>query len=93
MADEGAGETKHVPKQEGKVINLVVKDQTGAEVHFKVRRGVGVGVADEVGWGWVGCCGAGSGGSRWGGVGWSPHGREVDVSSGDPPGHLSPPQA
>lgn len=37
MADDTTGETKPQPKQEGSVINLVVKDQTGAEVHFKVR--------------------------------------------------------
>lgn len=36
MADqEGAGETR--PKQEGQVINLIVKDQLGGEVHFKVK--------------------------------------------------------
>jgi hypothetical protein len=38
MADGETGETKPTPKQEGAVINLIVKDQTGAEVHFKVRR-------------------------------------------------------
>lgn len=37
MADETTGETKPVPKQEGSVINLIVKDQSGAEVHFKVK--------------------------------------------------------
>ena len=34
MADENTGETR--PKPEGDVINLVVKDQAGGEVHFKV---------------------------------------------------------
>ncbi|GBG00158.1 hypothetical protein Rsub_12977 [Raphidocelis subcapitata] len=37
MADGETGETKPLPKQEGGVINLIVKDQTGAEVHFKVK--------------------------------------------------------
>ncbi|KAI8470055.1 MAG: small ubiquitin-like modifier 1 [Monoraphidium minutum] len=37
MADDTTGETKPQPKQEGAVINLVVKDQTAAEVHFKVK--------------------------------------------------------
>lgn len=36
MADETTGEHQPQPKQEGAIINLVVKDQTGAEVHFKV---------------------------------------------------------
>jgi hypothetical protein len=44
MADETTGETKPTPKQEGSIINLVVKDQTGAEVHFKAR-GWGLGEA------------------------------------------------
>lgn len=38
MADqEASGENKPQPKQEGQVINLIVKDQMGAEVHFKVK--------------------------------------------------------
>jgi len=37
MADDTTAETKPQPKQEGNIINLMVKDQTGAEVHFKVR--------------------------------------------------------
>lgn len=37
MADEASGENKPVPKQEGQVINLIVKDQMGGEVHFKVK--------------------------------------------------------
>ena len=37
MADEATGETKPQPKQEGTIINIMVKDQTGAEVHFKVK--------------------------------------------------------
>lgn len=38
MADqEASGENKPQPKQEGQIINLVVKDQQGAEVHFKVK--------------------------------------------------------
>ena len=41
MAEE-AGETK--PKLEGKIINLIVKDQTGAEVHFKASAKWGGGV-------------------------------------------------
>lgn len=32
---ENSGE--HKPKVEGKVINLIVKDQGGTEVHFKVK--------------------------------------------------------
>lgn len=38
MADqEASGENKPQPKQEGQVINLIVKDQLGSEVHFKVK--------------------------------------------------------
>lgn len=38
MADqEASGENKPQPKQEGQVINLIVKDQMGSEVHFKVK--------------------------------------------------------
>jgi small ubiquitin-related modifier len=38
MADqEASGENKPQPKQEGQVINLIVKDQQGSEVHFKVK--------------------------------------------------------
>jgi small ubiquitin-related modifier len=38
MADqEASGENKPLPKQEGQVINLIVKDQMGSEVHFKVK--------------------------------------------------------
>lgn len=39
MADqEGSAENKPAqPKQEGQIINLVVKDQMGSEVHFKVK--------------------------------------------------------
>lgn len=38
MADqEASGENKPQPKQEGQIINLIVKDQMGAEVHFKVK--------------------------------------------------------
>lgn len=38
MADqEASGENKPQPKQEGTVINLIVKDQQGSEVHFKVK--------------------------------------------------------
>lgn len=38
MADqEASGENKPVPKQEGTIINLIVKDQQGSEVHFKVK--------------------------------------------------------
>ena len=35
MADETSGETK--PKVESDVIQLLVKDQSGGEVHFKVK--------------------------------------------------------
>lgn len=35
MADEGAGE--HQPKQESNVINIICRDQSNGEVHFKVR--------------------------------------------------------
>ena len=35
MADDTTGETK--PKQEGEVLNLTVKDQTGSEVQFRVK--------------------------------------------------------
>jgi hypothetical protein len=34
MADE---DNKPVPKQEGQIISLIVKDQFGGEVHFKVK--------------------------------------------------------
>lgn len=37
MADEGGGEHQPAPKAEGTVINLVVKDQSSNEVHFKVK--------------------------------------------------------
>lgn len=38
MADgEAFGETKPEPKQEGGVIEIIVKDQNGTEVHFKVK--------------------------------------------------------
>lgn len=38
MADqEASGENKPQPKQEGQIINLIVKDQLGSEVHFKVK--------------------------------------------------------
>ena len=38
MADqEASGENKPQPKQEGTIINLIVKDQQGSEVHFKVK--------------------------------------------------------
>jgi small ubiquitin-related modifier len=37
MADDTTGETKPVPKQEGSIINLIVQDQAGAQVHFKVK--------------------------------------------------------
>lgn len=35
MADETSGETK--PKVEGQALQLVVKDQNGTEVHFRVK--------------------------------------------------------
>ena len=35
MADETSGETK--PKVEGQALQLVVKDQAGTEVHFRVK--------------------------------------------------------
>lgn len=35
MADETVGETK--PKVEGQALQLVVKDQAGTEVHFRVK--------------------------------------------------------
>ncbi|KXZ55767.1 hypothetical protein GPECTOR_2g1317 [Gonium pectorale] len=35
--EEARGENDVKLKQEGNVINLVVKDQTGNEVHFKVK--------------------------------------------------------
>ncbi|KAK9847011.1 hypothetical protein WJX84_001018 [Apatococcus fuscideae] len=35
MADETSGETK--PKIEGQALQLVVKDQSGTEVHFRVK--------------------------------------------------------
>ena len=36
--EDTSGENKPVqPKPEGQVINLVVKDQLGTEVHFKVK--------------------------------------------------------
>lgn len=38
MADqEASGENKPPTKQEGTVINLIVKDQQASEVHFKVK--------------------------------------------------------
>jgi hypothetical protein len=37
MADEAFGESKPQPKQEGKIINLIIKDQLGGEVHFKIK--------------------------------------------------------
>lgn len=37
MADEATGENRPQPKQEANIINLVCKDQTGTEVHFKVK--------------------------------------------------------
>lgn len=39
MADqEGSAEHRpQQPKQEGQIINLIVKDQMGSEVHFKVK--------------------------------------------------------
>jgi hypothetical protein len=51
MADqEGAAEHKPAqPKQEGTVINLIVKDQMGSEVHFKVKTHTKL---EKVGWVW-----------------------------------------
>lgn len=49
---DGEGEGEHKPvKQEGIVnaINIIVKDQMGAEVHFKVR-GWCTGCGGEVQW-------------------------------------------
>ncbi|KAF8061353.1 SUMO3 [Scenedesmus sp. PABB004] len=37
MAEEASGENKPAPKVEGTIINLIVKDQQGSEVHFKVK--------------------------------------------------------
>lgn len=37
MADEASGESKPQPKQEGKIINLIIKDQLDGEVHFKIK--------------------------------------------------------
>jgi hypothetical protein len=37
MADAAAGAGPVQPKSESQVINLVVKDQSGHEVHFKVK--------------------------------------------------------
>jgi hypothetical protein len=37
MADEASGESKPQPKQEGKVINVIIKDQMDGEVHFKIK--------------------------------------------------------
>jgi hypothetical protein len=37
MDQEASGENKPQPKQEGQIINLIVKDQMGSEVHFKVK--------------------------------------------------------
>lgn len=37
MEQEASGENKPQPKQEGQIINLIVKDQMGSEVHFKVK--------------------------------------------------------
>lgn len=54
MADqEGSAENKPAqPKQEGQVINLIVKDQLGSEVHFKVKTHTKL----EKVWGVGGCC-------------------------------------
>lgn len=39
--DQQEGSAEHQPqqppKQEGQIINLIVKDQLGSEVHFKVK--------------------------------------------------------
>jgi hypothetical protein len=67
MADEATGETKPQPKQEGAIINLVVKDQTGAEVHFKVKnhtkleKVIQVGAGDCVNWSHRGAAGGAAG--------------------------------
>jgi hypothetical protein len=37
MADQEAASGPVAPKQEGKVINVSVKDQLGGEVHFKIK--------------------------------------------------------
>lgn len=37
MADQEASGENKPPKQEGTIINLIVRDQQGSEVHFKVK--------------------------------------------------------
>lgn len=53
MADEASGENRPVPKQEGQIINLIVKDQMGAEVHFKVKSHTKL---EKVSLLWLPCC-------------------------------------